>query len=277
MLIPLVPPYLFWSRGSGQATAVIGAHDGAAVLMAPAQGHVTRTYAMPVFDAEYEARRRVFAKHVRSPLFEVLDNGTTLREEFVAGCYFFDLPLGARLQVTRNMIAGYESLTHAEGSGGSQSLMRPVLEALGQASPPDDLAALLQESLTPRAVRRWPRIPSATDPRPKNSVILGDLTPVAIDLGSLRLDPFFYYPVGFVAHAGRGVRDAFLEGELDADFERLFTAAGARYRANEQGRLGLLALRTLIASYKECSPGDVFNVPRFNWVVRRRWGMTLAP
>lgn len=276
-MIPLVPPYVFWCRGNGQATVAVGTQDGGAVLIAPTRGYVIRTHATSAFNDNYERRRRIFEKHLPSPRFELVEGGRTLREEFVHGRYFFDLPLADRLEVTRNMLAGYESLTRAGGSSGSRALLNPVMDALAQTSPPEDFSALLRATLTTKAVRNWRRVPSASDPRPKNIVVYEDLVPVPIDIGRLRLDPFFYYPIGFVAHAGHGVRDAYLRGELDVDFDRLFAASGADYEADERGRLGLLAVRTLVAAYKECSPDGNFDVPRFNWVIERRWRSVLAP
>jgi hypothetical protein len=93
-------------------------------------------------------------------------------------------------------------------------------------------------------------VPSATDACVKNLMVVDRHVPVPIDLGHLRLDPF-YYPVGFVGQARSETSSAFLEGRLNAELAELFAAAGATWPLDRRGLEALLASRVVVSSSRE--------------------------
>ncbi|MGC5616759.1 hypothetical protein [Georgenia sp. Z1491] len=269
----LLPPLVLRvGRGRGGSfSIVVSADDGGLVLLAPEHGRVARTYGSRRIDDDYVSLRRRFETHVVTPAFEVRDGGRLLVEEFVHGDHFLDLEPDHQLGVVRDLVRRYAELGTHEGEGDSRDPVATTRAAVARGSPPGEVAELLSSSRIEAWSRAWPLVPSATDANVKNLIIRSDRTPVLIDLGRIRLDPVFYYPVGVVVMARGHVLDRFLAGDLDDDLHALAPGGTAQNRLDDEIRRSLLALRVAMVSYRRASTSGTFDRAAFDDILAYRW------
>lgn len=269
----IVPPLAFRVRQDlgGSFSIAVSADDGGLVLLAPEKGLVARTYGSGQGDGAYIDLRRRYEKYVATPRFEVTAGSRLIIEEFVHGQHFLELGPDARLSVVRHLFRRYALLSKHEGEGDSANRVRTALAAVSQGHPPAEIAACLATPLLEVWSRAWPLVPSATDANVKNLIVRPDQTPVIIDLGNLRLDPVFYYPVGVVVLAREHVLDRFLAGDLDQELHALFPENMAQHEFDQESRRSLLALRIAILSYRRATAAGAFDQALFDDTLTRRW------
>lgn len=255
----------------GPFTIAVAADDGGLVLLAQDRGQVARTYGSREIDSDYVALRRRYERHLPTPSFEVAGEGRLIVEEFVVGRHFAELAPSHQVDVAKEVFARYTSLTRDESEGFAQDWVEESLRAVREGNAPAEVAQLLQAEGLPLSSPQWPTVPSATDASVKNVIVRPDGSPVLIDLGNLRLDPFFYYPVGLVAMARGHVLEQFLTGDLDAELNELYAAAGARPPLGEDGKKALLALRLAMTSHREAVSHGPFDQTVFDAALARRW------
>lgn len=269
----LLPPLVLRvGRGRGGIfSIVVSADDGGLVLLAPAEGQVARTYGSRRVDDDYVDLRRRFETHVATPRFEVRDGGRLLVEEFVHGRHFLDLEPDHQLGVVRDLLRRYAVLGTHEGEGDSRVRVATTLAAVSRGSPPGEVAELLATPRIEAWSRAWPLVPSATDANVKNLIVRPDRTPVLIDLGNIRLDPVFYYPVGVVVMARGHVLDRFLAGDLDDELHALVPGGTVRGRLDDESRRSLLALRVAMVSHRRAGVSGTFDRTAFDDILAYRW------
>lgn len=187
------------------------------------------------------------------------------------GDHVLDLLPGERLEVTRELFGHYADLVRHEGEGSCEERVSALVAALAAAVVPDVMRELLDPVPLVELSRTWQLVPSATDANPKNLLVVDRRTPVAIDLGDLRLDPFFSFPVGFVELVRGDVLDAYLAGALDEQVDGLFTAAGAGWPEGDRPRETLLAVRIGLVSNRRAMINGEFDIPRFETSLADRW------
>lgn len=240
------------------------------VLLDPHGGRAARRYEPGYLTAEQVELRRRFAAHLGGPAFEVHEDGTLLLEDFVTGRHVADLAAEERLDVARQLLGGYARLVAAEGGGDASAAVERVLADVDPADLPPQVAGPLASLDLRRAARTWPLVPTATDATAKNLVVTAAGVPVPIDLGRLRRDPFFLYPVGILGDARPDVLRAFLTGELDAEVRGMLDAAGVAWPLDADGRAALLAVRLLLESHREATVTGVYDRARFVSALERR-------
>ena len=259
---------LIVARGTGTAELAIAAFDGGMVLIDARGGVVLRTYGATVVDEEYVAWREAFTRHVAAPKFRVADDGRTIIEEFVEGKHLLDLAVEERVGVVRRLLVAYASLTRVE------AIPAPLAGCAGA------LASVVRD-LAPTALRRtwnaadtawihaadavW--IPSAYEATAKNLMVRQDGSPSPIDLGDLRPEPFFSYPIGVMVSAGAAVVASYLRGGLDAEVDALFASAGVRWKRSVEQRRGLLMVRIVYAALRD----DASGAETLESSLTRRW------
>lgn len=255
----------------GPFTIAVAADDGGLVLLAPEHGRVARTYGSREIDGDYIALRRRYMEHVLTPRFEVAEGGRLLIEEFVQGRHFADLPPEGQVDVVKKVLTRYASLTRDEGEDPAQDWVEESLHGVEKGNAPAEVGRLLSTRDLRLTATQWPTVPSATDASVKNVIVRPDGSPVLIDLGNLRLDPFFYYPVGLVAMARGQVLDEYLTGGLDAELDELYAAARALPPVGKDGRTAVLALRLAMTSHRDAVAVGGFDQAVFDAALARRW------
>ena len=256
------------ARGSGTAELAIAAFDGGMVLIAPREGVVRRTYGTTIADEQYLAWREAFVRHVAAPQFRVADDGRTIVEEFVAGEYLLDLAVQDRVEVIRRLLRAYASLTRAEAVSAPVARHADALASAVRRSAPTALRDMWEATDTrwlQRADTIW--VPSAYEANAKNLVVRQDGSPSPIDLGDLRPEPFFSYPIGVMVSAGAAVGKDFLEGGLDTEVDELFASAGVRWERTIDQRRGLLLVRMVHAALCD----DASGAETLESSLSRRW------
>lgn len=268
------PPVTFRSRrGSGTYPIAVAADDGGLVLLDPARGRVARTYGARSIDPEYVELRRRFERHLPTPAFEVVDDGRLLVEEFVEGSHFAGLDGPDQASVVRGVFRRYASLAAHEGEGDSRGSVSAALAAVRAGQLPDEVHDLLGSPELVSMSGRWPLVPSATDASVKNLIITSSGSATPIDLGNIRLDPFFYYPVGLVTMARGEVLTQYSAGRMDDAVGTLFSAVGCPYPLDERSRSVLLALRSALTSHREATASGTFDQAAFDCAMARRWSL----
>lgn len=269
----LLPPVVFWvdRQGAGTYPIAVATHDGGVVALHPEEGKVARTYGSRHLDAEYTALRTRFSRHLPTPSFEVSPDGRLLTEDFVRGQHFAGLGEADQLQVVRRVLRSYASLTEHEGEGDCHAAVTDAVRAVREGNPPAGVADLLSGFDLARRSAPWPLVPSATDASVKNLIITGDGRPVAIDLGNLRLDPFFSYPLGVVTTARGVVLEQFVAGGLDEELTALLGAAAPDFPLHGAGPEALLALRLAVVSRRAATTTGSFVQAVFDDSLARRW------
>lgn len=243
----LRPPVFRVRRSEAQRheyPIAVATFDGGVVLLDPGRGKVARTHA-EAGGGDEELRRRL-ARHVATPEFSIEDDGRLLIEEFVDGDTVLDLPADEIEQVVRALVDGWTRLTAAEADGTWDDLVDTAVSLCsGLDLPPEVLAAV--ERGVPDTARGWPLVPAATDATLRN-VVLRRGEPVLIDLGDVRLEPSFSYPLGAIADAGPRVITTYLAGGLDDALAPLAAAVGTSWPPSPWSRLDLLAIRTCVVT-----------------------------
>lgn len=269
----VVLPSGFRARGGppdGFSLAV-ATYDGGVLLLDPDGGRVARTVPPGGLPAGYAEMRERFGAHLSSPTFEVVDGGSLVVESFVPGRHLLDLPAEEQVEALRRLLRATADLTAAEGGGTCAGLVRAAVEAAGRTEVPGRVAELLSAVPAVELAGSWPLVPTATDATVRNLLVQADGTPVPIDLGEVRLDPFVLYPVGMVANARPAGLSAYLAGELDPEVAALFGAAGGHWPLTGDGREALLALRVCVVGAQEAGAPGTMDDEQFTRAVARRW------
>lgn len=264
--------YAFWSARHGTAEAVIVAYDGGTVVLDEKNHRVVRTYGEGDVNSDYVRWRKAFTRHVAAPRFEVADGGARVIEELVEGRHLLELDDDHRMDAIRRLVRDYATLTRHERDSTRSDFGESVTRTLHAPSCPPTLTrrwrGISGSGLPPRAVVC---VPSAYEASAKNLMVTTDGIPVPIDLGDLRPEPFFAYPLGIVVAGGESIVKAFLDGGLDAEFALLFDAAGAPWDSSRGGREGWLLVRLAYAAARDGAtlPGneDVIRAESLH----RRW------
>lgn len=269
----ILPPVAFWvtRQGTGTYPIAVAAHDDGVVVLHPDEGKVARVHASRPLDAEYTALRTRLSRHLSTPSFEVSPDGRLLTEEFVPGHHFAELGEADQLRVMRRILRSYASLTEHEGEGDCHAAVADAVRAVREGTPPAGVGDLLSGFDLTRRSAPWPLVPSATDASVKNLIITGDGRPVAIDLGNLRLDPFFSYPLGVVTMARGVVLEQFVAGGLDEELSVLLGPAAPDFPLHGAGREALLALRLALVSRRAATTTGTFEQAVFDDSLARRW------
>lgn len=268
----VLPPVAFRTSRhvSGTHPIAVAAHDGGLVLLDPEGGKVTRTHASRPVDSAYVDLRARFSRHLPTPDFEVSPTGRFLTEDFVLGAHFAELDDSEQIRAVKSIFSAYASLTAHEREGDCHAAVTSAVHAVAVGSPPAGYLELLGGKNLPEWARTWPLVPTATDASVKNLIITGEERPVPIDLGNIRLDPFFYFPVGVVIMARGSVLQAYLAGGLDEELAALMRAAGSDFPV-DPGREALLALRLALTSRREALTSGVLDQGTFDRALVRRW------
>lgn len=242
------------TRGGGSADAAVAAHDGGTVLFDTTARRVIRRYGTGDVTDDYIRMRRAFTAHVGAPAFTVGPGGAYVVEEMILGEHLFDVAPAARVATLRRLIAEYARLTAHTGVDGAG--LRDVLGRMV-----DDLAE------APRLRARWDGahvgdlrermawVPSAYEATAKNLMVARGERPVPIDLGDLRQQPFFAYPIGVLISAGDAVLDAFRAGAFDEELSQLWAAAGHEWTGDPAARDGVLIARAAFAAARDHDAG----------------------
>lgn len=267
-----LPPVVLRVRrgGSGTFSVAVAADDGGVVLLDPEHGTVGRTYGSGPVSAEYLMLRRRYERHLQSPRFDVVDGGSLLLEDFVQGAHFAAASPESQINAMRVLLQRYAALTKSEGESTCQDWVRSAVYAVATGTVSGQIQALLGGDVIALS-KHWPLVPSATDASVKNLIIVRGDRPVPIDLGNLRLDPFFYYPIGVITMARGAVLEHYLNGGFDEQVAELFAAAGSTFSCNGRMRLTLLALRMALTSNRETNRAGPYDQATFDHAFHRRW------
>ena len=273
-LLGLALPSAFWNgRGGADATGyplAVATYDGGVVLLDPDRGRVARRHAGGAFPPTYTELRTRLGRHLELPAFEVRDGGRLVIEDFVRGQHFLDVGTARQVEVLREITRRYARLTANESEGVCSDLVSATMSAARRAPLPPELSRLLDLVPVEKAAGSWPMVPSAMDATVRNLIVV-DGRPVLIDLGDVRLDPFFAFPIGMIANARPDGLAAYLDGELDSDVAALFAAAESTWPLSHGGREALIGVRICIASYQEATASGRLDSDVFAEAATRRW------
>jgi hypothetical protein len=269
----LTPPFLTSvTRSRGSFTIAVRTFDDEVVLLDPAGGNAARTLPSWQDPVRYASSRQRLGEHVPIPRASV--RGRLVVEEFVQGSHFVDATRDVQLAAARRLLTSYAALTRATAHGSCAGVLDDVGSMVQDVSLPADLRTTLERSDVLRRAREWPLVPSATDSNVKNVVVHPDGRATLIDLGDVRPEPFFSYPLGVIESARGAVLDAYGRGELDAELGALLEAGGAPSSLDAEAREALLAVRVLLAVLNTARREGVLDDPdEIARLVRRRWSL----
>lgn len=246
-------------RGQGTAEIVMAAFDGGVVIVDEHRRTVSRTYGGTATDQAYWELRERLAAHVRVPAAHFDRSAGLVCEELVDGSHLLDVSPTERRACVKRVILSYESLVRHEGverPDGLASALNIRMSGAGVSKPWGDLwrehgVAVFGEPAM--------HVPSAVEASAKNVIVQDDGSPVLIDLGDIREEPFFVYPIGLILAAGTEAIEHYLAGRNDPELTPLFDAAGVEWAPTRSWRLAVLLARTAYAAIRDAEhplPGN---------------------
>lgn len=268
--LSLVPPWVTLVRASasqGHPADVLGKKpvmrativvpSGSDTILLDPPRSVVRVLGAPV-DALYADTRRALARHVPAPPFEVLDDGATVREDFVSGRPISHLVRSVRFELVQQVLDSYVTLVRAEQRGDSRDFMAAAFARLYQyARVPDEVLQAIErrEDAIVAAAAGWPMTPSHGDLSPVN-VVRSDDGFSLLDLQSVGDRPFFYDPL-HLAIRMRLLDDAqdlvsFVHERFASEVFALYASAGVTL---DDDALRNAGLATLVAYGSELRDG----------------------
>lgn len=256
--------------GRRTAELVVASFDDGVVVLDGLRHRVLRTYGSGRMAREDQRRRRTFTDYVSAPEFTVLDDGAVVEEELVEGRHLMDASVADRERVVETLVGQYIALTRGAGEGG-YGVTSGELDELVVSSAPAGFVAQWRQSYTAWMTESTPWVPSAIEANAKNLIVRPDGRPAPIDLGDLRLDPYFVYPLGILIAAGPEVMERFLGGMTDLALGSLVAAAGESWSGTAEQRRGLLLTRAAYAAMRDARLRGGCDREIFTSSIERRW------
>lgn len=260
------------ARGSHDTgEIVVAAFDGGTVVLNPSKGCVRRKYGTGPVSPQYIDWRRRFSAHVTTPAFEVSPDRQTVTEELVDGSYLLDVDFSTRISALRLLLRQYTALTRSEGRPDNSSAGVELRRAFSETVLPKDFDGVFSRCHVGRLDQPIAWVPSAFEATAKNLLVSKDGEPVPIDLGDLRMEPCFSYPIGVITSAGPDVLEHYLRGTFDDALEDLLCAGGQTFRPDLFARAGLLLERLAYGALCDARLFNGVDGKVFEKSLMRRW------
>lgn len=270
---------LTWIRSNGTHSIFLpNAYKADAVLIDPATSVLRVLHTGPISRASIESRI-LLSRYLDTPIFEVLDGGRLIREEFVQGDDIASLPSNERIDAFKVLLAGYASLCAHEAIGSAGSLFDSAVQASMEVGLPGNLTLFVaaQAAAVRPDVRRWSLIPAHKDISAEN-IIVRRGRPVLLDFEWAGWAPFCYDPMWLIIReAATGNRhdllEAYLEGRLDSELGALWESADLQLPPN---KVAALVPIVLLSAYEAATTAGVTEPNRLRRYLER-WLSLVQP
>ncbi|MBK5935383.1 phosphotransferase [Halorhodospira halophila] len=242
-------------NGSGSATIIKRGNKRGSntdvILIAPANGTVTRLASSPVFTPEYRRTRLEIGRYLPTPNFELCADGYGITEQYIAGDSLRmaqDMPKGQHAveSLLEHLCAACGNLQHPAPQGARKGFEQYLDDSALARHPA--IAKCHYERLLDLLAAPW--TPAHNDLAPGN-ILITSSGPVVIDLAAseLRYMPFWRDAANLIL---RWDSSGFWSGRYDDHLQRLFDHAGQPRWDPAESRYELAVANSIVSDPLMC-------------------------